>query len=147
MLLAPNLSQAAGETLTIVNNINFGEVVPKAGSCIMNPANGNVSPATTCVSGSVLGEYTITATPNTIVRIRAVSTVGHPQGFVLEPTMRLTNNLGGDSYNLLPDTDIDFSTGSDGNITVYLGGTFTFPGGLAFGSSHNFNVTLVFNEL
>ena len=99
------------------------------------------------MSAGVLGEYTITATANTTVRIRAISTVGHPQGFILEPTLRLTNNLAASAVNLSPDTDIDFDTGTDGIINVYMGGTITFPGGLTAGSSHSFNATLEFNEV
>lgn len=147
LFLSSNFSFAAGEVLSVITPINFGETVPKAGSCVLNPVNGNLTPKNLCVSAGVLGEYTITATANTTVRIKAISTSGHPQGFILEPTLRLTNNLGADSTNLSADTYIDFDTGSDGVITVYMGGTLTFPGGLAHGSSHSFNASLEYTEV
>lgn len=138
---------AAGEVLTVIQNIDFGETVPKAGSCVLDPVSGNLTPTNLCVTGGVVGEYTITATPNTTVRIKAITGTREPQGFMLEPTIRLTNNLGANATNYNPDTYIDFNTGSDGIINVYLGGTLTFPGGLITGTSQSFNASLEFTEV
>jgi len=146
VFLLPNFSFAAGEILTPVQTMSFGETVPKSGSCVMDVVTGNITPASLCVSSGVLGIYTITATANTNIEIKGISTVGDPNGFVLEPTLRLTNNLGDEATNLVPDTYIDFSTGSDGLITVYIGGTLTFPGGLSGGSSHSLQASLEFTE-
>ncbi|GHB63118.1 hypothetical protein GCM10008107_10270 [Psychrosphaera saromensis] len=146
LLLLPKLSFAAGEVLTVVQDINFGETVPSSGSCEMDVITGEITPANLCVSDGVLGIYTITATANTNIEIKAISTVGDVNGFILEPTIRLTNNLGDEATNLNPDTYIDFSTGSDGLITVYMAGTLTFPGGSASGSSQSLSAELEFTE-
>lgn len=146
LLLLPKFSFAAGEVLTVVQNINFGEIVPKSGSCEMDVITGDITPASLCVSDGVLGIYTITATANTNVKIKGISTVGNPDGFTLEPTLRLTNNLSDEATNLTPDTYITFSTGSDGIITVYMAGTLTFPAGLAHGTTQSLINDLEFTE-
>lgn len=147
LLFISPASFSAGEILTVIRVTDFGYVVPTGGSCVMNPVNGEITPASLCVGPGALGEYTVTATPNTIVRIRAIPTVAGPPGKVFEPTLHLTNNLGSSATNLVSDTDIDFSTGSDGIITVYMGGTLTFTAGFLLGSSHNVSSSLRFNEL
>ncbi len=146
LLLFHKFSFAAGEVLTVVQDMNFGETVPRAGSCVMDVITSNITPASLCVSNGILGIYTITATANTNIEIKAISTVGDVNGFILEPTIRLTNNLGDEATNLNPDTYIDFSTGSDGLITVYMAGTLTFPGGSASGSSQSLSAELEFTE-
>jgi hypothetical protein len=146
LLLFSKFIFAAGEVLTVVQDINFGETSPRAGSCVMDVITGDITPATLCVSDGTLGIYTITATANTNVEIKAISTVGDVNGFILEPTLRLTNNLAEEATNLNPDTYIAFITGSDGLITVYMAGTLTFPSGLASGSSQTLSAELEFTE-
>lgn len=147
LVLVPRLAFAAGEILTVINPTDFGDVVPVGGSCVMDPITGNITPASLCIGPGTLGEYTITATPSTTVRIRATANSGGPLDKIFEPTLYLTNNLGHNATNLISGTDVDFDTGTDGIITVYIGGTLTFPAGLLFSSNHTVNTTLEFNEI
>ena len=140
-------SQLNAATISEITQVNFGDVVPKAGSCVMNPTTAGITPSTLCTTTGTLGVITISSTANTTIRVRAISTLVAPYNLTFEPTIRLTNDQGDSAIHSIPGTYINFDTGNDGLITVYASGTLGFPGNLNFGTSYSVTFDLQAIEL
>lgn len=139
----------AQSTIIIVQDIEFGKTVPRASTCTIHPVTGVLtSPDDTCFSPYQNGQYRISGNPHTTYEIKLVTGTYPAHGLTFTPTGRFVNNQGDDQTNFIADTFINFDTGSDGIINIYVGGTLQFD--YALPHSWSFSQTMwsiEYNEL
>ena len=124
-LLSPSLL-ARTDAIVQLNSLSFGQTVPKTGFCELDVSSSAISsPDNMCLGGAQVAHYQITSDPNTtiVITLNLADDVG--QGLRFAPKARFENNLGDSSLNLIAGSDTWFSSGSDGIIDIYVGGTLT----------------------
>lgn len=117
--------------ITQLDQLSFGELVPKSGFCELDPVNSVISsPDNMCLGQAQLAHYRIQTTPNTQLIVNFEYVEDTAQGLSFAPKARLVNNLGNSTLALFAGADTWFLTGSDGIIDLYVGGTLTISNAL-----------------
>jgi len=135
------------DAIVQIEALSFGDIVPKAGFCELDVADGSISsPDNMCLGNAELAHYRITSDPNIniIVRLNMVDDVD--QGLRFAPKARLTNDLGTVTLAPIAGADTWMMTGTDGIIDIYVGGTLTIFNSLAGLQAYNMTFDLEFRR-
>lgn len=149
MLLCVYSQQAIAWSDSIVqlNSLSFGQMVPKSGFCELDVSTDVVSsPDNMCLGGNQTAHYRITTDPNTTMIVTLHLADDIAQGLRFAPKARFENNLGSSTTNLIAGSDTWFTSGTDGIIDVYVGGTITISDSLQGLESYSLSFDLEFRR-
>ncbi|KMT66568.1 hypothetical protein [Catenovulum maritimum] len=126
-------------SLTQVQNLSFGSLVPKSGSCEMDPSNGQIIlGASFCLRNSKQGQYQLISGANERFRIRIYTSVDADYDIAFEQKFILSNDYG-TSIDGIAGVAEEIITGSDGIINIDIGGILnineTIPAALSISFS------------
>ena len=146
-LLAIQTKAWGADTIVQIDALSFGELVPKAGFCELDVADGSISsPDNMCLGSAELAHYRITSDPNINIIIRLNMVDDIDQGLRFAPKARLTNDLGTVTLAPIAGADTWMMTGTDGVIDIFVGGTLTIFNSLAGLQAYNMTFDLEFRR-
>lgn len=147
LLLILSCSTSYASTVTQLDHLSFGELVPKAGFCELDPISGNISsPDNMCLGNAQIAHYQIQSTANTQLIVRFNYIEDAAQGLSFAPKARLENDLGTSTLAPIAGSDTWFMTGTDGVIDLYVGGTLTVSNALNGLNSYNLSFDIDVRE-
>jgi len=151
LLFSPIIAFAA-PILSVINDISFGDVLGKTGSCELDAITTIIGNQTgsLCLYNQTgtPGRYLIVSSSNTIIRIRVNTKTNSGDGITFVPS-GVYLVTGEADVTLLPNTYQDIDTGSTGILEIKLGGVLAASQELSFGTTYSFsNATGIdWNEL
>lgn len=139
--------QAIEEHLIVKRGLSFGNVVPRVSSCSLDPGTlAMTSPSNACIGSNHVAEIELHGDANTIMRIEFFTGTNAPNNITYYPKVRLTNNLGGDVTTTVGASIINFSTGSDGKLTMLIGGQINIGSALLPTTVYNVDYNIDYRE-
>ncbi|MGS2720624.1 hypothetical protein [Paraglaciecola aestuariivivens] len=143
LILICKAGMAITPTFNIVQEIEFGTVLPTTGSCLMHPETGELfafSGEFICAisENSQIGIYTIIANPNKEIQVKFPPNLDDGTGTIFNPRVQMESDTER-KYIVNNNNFVSIDSGASGVVNLYLGGELTISTIYPFEQTINFN--------